>query len=80
MPPPGQPGKSLYTTIREFVENSLDAAESINSLPEITISIQEITEEDLYKLKGVDQAHRRVNESLYLDYTKPDKASDILSP
>ena len=31
------PGKCLYTTIRELVENSLDAAESINVLSEIDI-------------------------------------------
>lgn len=29
------PGKSLYTSIRELVENSLDAAESIGVLPEV---------------------------------------------
>lgn len=28
-------GKSLYTTIREFVENSLDAAEACHALPEV---------------------------------------------
>ena len=33
------PGKSLYTTIRELVENSLDAAESIHALPDIQVSI-----------------------------------------
>ncbi|RYR03328.1 hypothetical protein Ahy_B06g082208 isoform B [Arachis hypogaea] len=27
------PGKSLYTTVRELVENSLDSAESISELP-----------------------------------------------
>ena len=33
------PGKSLFTSIREFVENSLDAAESIQVLPEIDVKI-----------------------------------------
>ncbi|XLT59383.1 hypothetical protein HN873_051987 [Arachis hypogaea] len=28
-----KPGKSLYTTVRELVENSLDSAESISELP-----------------------------------------------
>ena len=32
-----QPGKSLFTTVREFVENSLDAAESISVPPEISV-------------------------------------------
>ena len=39
------PGKSLYTTIRELVENALDAAESIGQLPDIHVSIQEYTTE-----------------------------------
>lgn len=34
-----QPGKSLYTTIRELVENALDSAESISVLPEIEITM-----------------------------------------
>ena len=38
------PGKSLFTTIRELVENSLDAAESIHVLPNIELSIVEFTE------------------------------------
>lgn len=31
------PGKALYTTLREFVENALDAAEDIGVLPSIDI-------------------------------------------
>lgn len=34
-----QPGKCLYTTVRELVENSLDAAESGGRLPEIEITM-----------------------------------------
>jgi hypothetical protein len=34
-----QPGKCLYTTIRELVENGLDAAESISQLPDISIVV-----------------------------------------
>ena len=34
-----QPGKSLYTSMRELVENSLDAAESINKLPDIQVTM-----------------------------------------
>jgi len=29
----------LYTSMRELVENSLDAAESINTLPDIDITM-----------------------------------------
>ena len=34
-----QPGKCLYTSVRELVENSLDAAESIGQLPDIAITM-----------------------------------------
>lgn len=34
-----QPGKCLYTTIRELVENALDSAESISELPIIEIAM-----------------------------------------
>ena len=34
-----QPGKSLYTTMRELVENALDSAESISELPVIEITM-----------------------------------------
>ncbi|KAG6509183.1 hypothetical protein ZIOFF_034574 [Zingiber officinale] len=33
------PGKSLYTTIRELVENALDSAEAISQLPDIELVI-----------------------------------------
>jgi hypothetical protein len=41
-PPPSttpQPGKCLYTTVRELVENALDSAESISRLPEISLTM-----------------------------------------
>jgi DNA topoisomerase VI subunit B len=34
-----QPGRCLYTTVRELVENSLDAAESIGMLPDIDVEM-----------------------------------------
>jgi DNA topoisomerase VI subunit B len=34
-----QPGKCLYTTIRELVENALDSAESISTLPLVEITM-----------------------------------------
>ena len=37
-----QPGRCLYTTVRELVENSLDAAESISELPEVSIIMYEL--------------------------------------
>ncbi len=46
-------GKSLYTTIREFIENSLDACESVNVLPEISVSVEEMTQKQFNVLRGV---------------------------
>eukprot|EP00898_Chlorokybus_atmophyticus_P006071 jgi/Chlat1/6465/Chrsp45S05966 len=61
------PGKSLYTTIRELVENSLDAAEAAGELPEIELTIEEITKQNFNKLIGL--VHReRVDAKLYHDY------------
>ena len=48
-------GKSLYTTVREFVENSLDAAESINELPDVSVFIKEYTETEHNALHGIRQ-------------------------
>jgi DNA topoisomerase VI subunit B len=39
-------GKSLYTTIRELVENALDACESIEVLPDVNVSIVEYTQDE----------------------------------
>ena len=54
-----QPGKSLYTTVRELVENALDAAESISVLPEISVTIEELTEAELNALRGVESRVRQ---------------------
>jgi DNA topoisomerase VI subunit B len=53
-------GKSLFTTIREFVENSLDAAESIHVLPDIEVTIEEFTEQEHNSKHGIDRgkAHK----------------------
>ncbi|CAM9108711.1 unnamed protein product, partial [Ectocarpus fasciculatus] len=47
-------GKSLYTTIRELVENSLDASESIGALPHISLTIEEFTEAEFNEHRGMD--------------------------
>ncbi|OAY68721.1 DNA topoisomerase 6 subunit B [Ananas comosus] len=61
------PGKSLYTTVRELVENSLDSAESISELPVIEIAIEEINKSKFNTMIGlVDR--ERVDEELYDDF------------
>lgn len=61
------PGKSLYTTIRELVENGLDAAEAVGILPEIDITVHRIGKEQFRKELGMDGGKRRVDSSLYKD-------------
>ncbi|KAF8057634.1 TOP6B [Scenedesmus sp. PABB004] len=61
------PGKCLYTTIRELVENALDSAESISELPMIEITIEEVSKARLNALRGVC-AVERVDAELYHDY------------
>ena len=46
-------GKSLYTTLRELIENSLDACESVNVLPDIMVTIEEMTQVQFNKMRGV---------------------------
>lgn len=46
-------GKSLYTTIRELVENSLDACEAIGVLPDIHIDVTEYTQTEFNLLVGI---------------------------
>ncbi|XP_072995567.1 DNA topoisomerase 6 subunit B [Typha latifolia] len=61
------PGKSLYTTVRELVENSLDSAESISELPVIEIAIEEISKSKFNTMIGlVDR--ERVDKELYDDF------------
>lgn len=46
-------GKSLYTTLRELVENSLDACESVGVLPSISVKIEEMTQAEFNVQRGL---------------------------
>ncbi|XP_042396148.1 DNA topoisomerase 6 subunit B-like isoform X1 [Zingiber officinale] len=61
------PGKSLYTTVRELVENALDSAESISQLPDIELVIEEITKSKFNTMIGLVN-RERVDEELYDDF------------
>ena len=61
----------MYTTIRELVENSLDAAESIGRLPDITIELTEYTATQFRAMQGMQLAHN--DDALY-------QASHVKSP
>lgn len=49
-------GKSLYTSIRELMENSLDACESIGELPTIHVTMEELSQKDFNQLQGISGA------------------------
>lgn len=61
------PGKCLYTTVRELVENALDSAESISELPVIEITIEEIGKSKFNSMIGLAD-HERRDEALYDDF------------
>ncbi|CAJ1967245.1 unnamed protein product [Cylindrotheca closterium] len=69
-------GKSLYTSIRELIENSLDACESINVLPNIAVSIEELTKEEFNKLRGISQQNKDVELFRKRKETASKKADD----
>lgn len=47
-------GKSLYTTIRELVENGLDACEAVHQLPAIAVHVREYTQSQFNQLNVRD--------------------------
>ncbi|XP_050371531.1 DNA topoisomerase 6 subunit B [Argentina anserina] len=61
------PGKCLYTTVRELVENSLDSTESISKLPLIEITIEDIEKSKFNSMIGLVDRDR-VDEELYDDH------------
>ena len=70
------PGKSLYTSIRELVENSLDAAEAIGVLPDIELEVLEYTEAQFNKQRGLcGRAGGRLDADLFRDPTEAKKAA-----
>lgn len=58
-------GKSLYTTIRELVENSLDACESVEVLPDIVLKIEEMDQIEFNKIRGVKETNDGNDEGLF---------------
>lgn len=61
------PGKSLYTTVRELVENALDSTESIAELPAIEVTIEEISKSAFNSMIGLID-RERVDAALYGDF------------
>jgi len=65
-------GKCLYTTVRELVENALDACESIRQLPDVDITLEELDTAGLNEIIGVT-THERQDKDLYEDKLEPKK-------
>jgi len=61
------PGKSLYTTVRELVENALDSTESVAELPAIEVTIEEISKSTFNTMIGLID-RERVDAALYGDF------------
>ncbi|KAH0655376.1 hypothetical protein KY285_030258 [Solanum tuberosum] len=61
------PGKCLYSTVREHVENALDSTESISELPVVEITIEEIGRSKFNPMIGLGD-HERRDEALYDDF------------
>lgn len=75
------PGKSLYTSIRELVENSLDAAESIGVLPSIDVSITEYTEAEHNSLHGITNTQvDSTTPNAFPEESQPDDLNLVLTP
>lgn len=58
--------------MRELVENSLDAAEAAGTLPDVDITIEEISQARLNAIRGVANV-ARLDEELYHDYETEDQ-------
>ncbi|GMI40429.1 hypothetical protein TrCOL_g5938 [Triparma columacea] len=72
------PGKSLYTTVRELVENALDAAESVSTLPTIGIEIKEMNQAEFNAYRGVLGSNERKDGSLFGLKEKKSKKRKLL--
>mmetsp|Transcript_33786 Transcript_33786/g.66460 ORF Transcript_33786/g.66460 Transcript_33786/m.66460 type:complete len:695 (+) Transcript_33786:1-2085(+) len=66
------PGKSLYTTIREFVENSLDAAEAVGTLPIVELTVEKLSTENFNGLRGII-SRKRKDTQLYESHSPDSK-------
>lgn len=59
------PGKSLFTTIRELVENALDACESIGTPPHVKVRVDEVSSQALDEMRGLEHLKARFDPQLF---------------
>lgn len=58
------PAKSLFTSIRELIENGLDAAEDAGNLPDIKIRLRKLSSSELESIIGITENIRKSLELL----------------
>lgn len=51
----GNPAKALYTSVRELVENALDAAEMMRILPDIRVRLRRLSKDELREIIGISE-------------------------
>jgi DNA topoisomerase VI subunit B len=57
----------LYTTVRELVENGLDAAEAVPVTPTIDVDVHCVGKDEFRAIVGMDADRQRVDSTLYKD-------------
>jgi len=68
----------VFTSVRELVENGLDAAERIGNLPEIHVKIQRLEKEEITKLLNIS-SFESVEKLDFLRLTVKDNGSGVQS-
>ncbi len=56
------PARALYTTIREMVENALDACEAIRVFPDVRIRLRRLTPDELKEIGIIEHVPKHVAE------------------
>lgn len=57
----------MYTTVRELVENGLDAAEAVPITPTIDVDVHCVGKDEFRAIVGMDADRQRVDSALYKD-------------
>ena len=67
------PSRALYTTIREMVENALDACEAIGVFPDVRLRLRRLTADELKEIGIIEHPPKSVISEKPKDDNKDDK-------
>ncbi|MEX0567898.1 MAG: DNA topoisomerase VI subunit B [Candidatus Njordarchaeota archaeon] len=70
------PSRALYTTLRELVENALDACEAIRVFPDIRIRVRKLTRKELKDLGIISHQDEQKNIDKNSNQTKNNKEKE----